>query len=157
MVAHRNLILPFILTVLFISFSSASFSQIRFPKEFKLVKDETGPVGYDEYTNGRYSFDRHRLFVEVEYKPFNDSVKNFLSNYFGFPFHITKDGLYWGTGKANGLYSYVVITWESENIELYSQHNDSGFSYYSKWLLATIRDYRKKGKSSYFPWSKNDK
>jgi hypothetical protein len=44
-----------------------------------------------------------------------------------------------------------VITWDGENIELYSRFNDAKFAYYSRWLISTIREYRKKGKRASFP------
>jgi hypothetical protein len=63
-----------------------------------------------------------------------------LGKNFGFPFHRTKDSLFWGTGKGNGVYAYVVFG--GELVALYSEYNDRGFSYYSKWHLSTLRKYR---------------
>jgi hypothetical protein len=140
-----------ILTVLLISLSCSVFSQLKFPKEFKLVEGENGSGRDDIYTTGRYSFDYHNVFVDYDYKKNDDSVRKFLSTSFGFPFHLTKDGLCWGTGMDNGFYSYIIITDSGNDIELYSKYNDSLFSYYSTWLLTTVRAYKKEGKDAYFP------
>ncbi|MEI9934149.1 MAG: hypothetical protein WDM71_04720 [Ferruginibacter sp.] len=141
-----------ILAILFVFLSSSSFSQLQFPKDFKLIKGDNGAGDDDIYTNGRYSFDTHKLFREYDnYKGNDDSVKNYMSEFFGFPFHLTKDGLCWGTGKYEGSYSYVVVTSGAELFELYSKYNDTGFSFYSGWLLSTIREYKKEGKDPYFP------
>jgi hypothetical protein len=140
-----------LLTVIFIFISTISFSQIRFPKGFKLVKGDNGTGRDDIYTDGKYNFDTHQLFVDVDFKINSDSTRKYLSNFFGFPFCLTKDSLCWGTGTKQGLYTYVVVTASGDNIELYSKFNDSTFSYYSKWLISTIREYRKEGKDPYFP------
>jgi hypothetical protein len=132
-------------------FTQASFSQLQFPKEFKLIKGENGSGEDDIYTDGRYSFDTHTIFRGYDFKKINDSVKQFVSDFFGYPFHISRDGLCWGTGRYSGFYSYVVVDWSGNLVELYSKYNDEKFSYYSNWLLSTIRQYKKEDKSSYFP------
>jgi len=140
-----------ILTILFVISSSIAFSQLKFPKEFKLIKGDNGAGDDDIYTDGQYAFDTHQLFRDYDYHGNDDSVKSYMTDFFGFPFKITKDSLCWGTGKKDGFYSYVVVTWQAEVFELYSVHNDSKFSYYSNWLLSTIREYKKEGKDPYFP------
>jgi hypothetical protein len=62
----------------------------------------------------------------------------------------TTDSLLWGTGKIDGYYSYVVVDWNGEVFELFSKYNDTDFSYYSKWLIISIREYRKRGKMFMF-------
>jgi len=57
----------------------------------------------------------------------------------------------WGTGKIGDVYSYVIVDWEGDAVELISYYNDSGFSYYSRWLLSIIRKYHKNGKAIVFP------
>jgi hypothetical protein len=139
------------LTAIFILFSTAAFSQIQFPKGFKLIKGENDAARDDIYTDGIHAFDTHQVFVDFSFTRNNDSSVKYVSDYFGFPFHLTKDSLCWGTGIRQGFYLYVVITWGGENIELYSKYNDDKFAYYSKWLITTIRNYRKEGKDAYFP------
>ncbi len=140
-----------LLSAIFIFISTIAFSQIRFPKNFKLIKGDNGSGRDDIYTDGKYSFDTHQLFTDFEFKIGNDSTRKYASDFFGFPFHLTKDSLYLGTGIREGFYTYVVITWSGENIELYSKYYDSTFAYYSMWLISTIREYRKEGKVAFFP------
>src|SRR5689334_7141557 len=129
-------------------FSSIGLSQLKFPKDFKLVKGENGAGMDDYYTNGRYGFSTTNLFADHEFKINDDSVKAFISSAFGFPFKTTKDGFYWGTGFQNGIYEYVIVAPPyGEDYELYSKYNDQGFSRYSIWLLSTIREYKRKGKN----------
>ena len=102
-----KVIIPIIFLVLF---SAPAYSQIKFPKEFKLIKGERGSGADDEYTNGKYTFDTNRMFVSYEGSKEADGVKNYLINSYHFPFRITKDGILWGTGKSEGFYFYVVVT-----------------------------------------------
>ena len=62
-----------------------------------------------------------------------------------------KDSLLWGTGKIGDVYSYVIIDRAGDGVELISYYNDSDFSYYSRWLLSTIRKYHKNGTAIVFP------
>src|ERR1043165_1209308 len=126
----------FILGLLCSSFLASA--QLSFPKGFRLIKGENLSGEDDVYTNGRYSFQTHKLFRDYDYKGNDEGVKRQASAFFGFPFYITKDGLCWGTGKTQNMYSYVVVTKDGEVIELSSPYNDGGFSQYSKWLLSTI-------------------
>src|SRR5689334_14473068 len=104
--------------------------QIPFPKGFRLVKGES-TVGLDDvYTNGKYVFQTHRTGAYPD-----SNITKALNESFGFQFHQTKDSILWGTGRVNNGFSYVVFG--GELIELSSPKNDSGFSYYSKWLLLT--------------------
>lgn len=142
-----------LLSILFSLFHCAVFCQIKFPAGFRRIEGENGD-GRDDYyyTDGRYFFDTYNIAVSYDdFKKNDDSVKNYLSVNFGFPFHITKDGLCWGTGVKDGFYSYIVMTSTGADIELYSKFNDSAFSNYSVWLITTIREYKKKGKDAYFP------
>ncbi len=74
-----------------------------------------------------------------------------MADFFGIPFDLTKDSLCRGTGKIGEFYCYIIVAWNAEVIELDSKQNDSMFSYYSKWLLSTSREYRKEGRSIIFP------
>jgi len=47
--------------------------------------------------------------------------------------------------------SHVVVDWGGEVFEFFSKYNNADFSYYSKWLISSIREYRKKGKWFIFP------
>lgn len=153
----KQLHLAHIFFTLFLFFSNDASSQsklpneFRFPKEFKLIKGERGSDADDQYSNGKYIFDQQLMFVDHEFTRNDDSVKNYMSHSFGFPFRLTKDGLCWGTGKKEGYYSYIVITSHGTVFELYSTYNDNGFSSWSVWLLKNIRAYEKTGKSAYFP------
>ena len=132
--------------------SIAGSAQTVFPKGFRQIKDDDACGENDVYTNRRYSFLDHKIFRPYDNYIWNDEAYcRFASGYFGFPLHPTKDSLLWGTGRKDSLYSYVVVDWGGEAYELISYHNDSGFSMYSKWLITTIRNYRKKGKHFIFP------
>jgi hypothetical protein len=98
-----------------------------------LVKGEALSGKDDERTNGKYTFQVFRTnWLEND----SDLVKTD-------GFHQTKDSLYWRTGKEDGLYFYEV--YNGELVKLYSQYNDKGFSYYSKWLLSIMRKYHNTG------------
>ena len=99
-----------------------ALGQIPFPKGFHLVKGDALSGKDDISTNGRYTFQVLRTaWLEHD----EDLMKND-------GFHQTKDSLFWSTGKSEGVYFYKV--YNGELVELYSQYNDKGFSYYSKWL-----------------------
>lgn len=141
-------IVPIIFLILF---SFPVYSQIKFPKEFKLIKGERGSGADDEYTTGNYTFDTNMMFVSYEGSQKSDSIKKYLISSYNFPFQITRDGIFWGTGKSEGFYFYVVVTPQKHLIELYSRIDDNGFANYSTWLLTTVRSYLKNGKEPYFP------
>ncbi|MFI5155927.1 MAG: hypothetical protein ACHQEM_07060 [Chitinophagales bacterium] len=132
-----------------------TYSQLKFPKGFQLVDGENLSGQDDIYTNGKYSFQSHQFFRDYDFWGNNDSVKAYMTGILGFPFHLTKDSLYWGTGKIQGFYSYVVVSWDADVFELFSKYDDSGFSYYSGWLISTMRKYKKQGKLIMFPIHKN--
>jgi hypothetical protein len=135
----------------FLLLAGCASAQLSFPKGFRLVDGGNLSGQDDVYTNGRYSFQTHQLFREYDYKGNDEGVKKVVRDFFKFPFYLTKDSLCWGTGKMEGLYSYVVVTWDREIIELSSPYNDKGFSDYSKWLLTTVRNYRRERKLIMFP------
>ncbi len=139
--------------MLVINATKCALAQISFPKGFKQIKGELGSGLDDVYSNGRYAFSTRREFLAYdEYKTNDAKFKMYVSNAYGFPFFQTKDSLLWGTGKSDdGIFYYVVVDWGGEAYILHSYFNDSGFSYYSKWLIMSIREYRKKGKLFVFP------
>jgi hypothetical protein len=127
-------------------------AQLSFPKGFKRVKGENLTGVDDVYSNGRYSFQTHRVSVAYDQYTGNDEAfSRYVSTDFGFPFHRTKDGLLWGTGKSGGFYSYIVVDWSGDAFELFSKYDDEGFSFYSRWLLSTIRGMHREGKMIIFP------
>ena len=126
-------------------------AQLSFPKGFRLIDGGNLSGQDDVYTNGRYSFQTHNLFIDYDYQGNDEGVKKKASEFFNFPFYLTKDSLCWGTGNNEGFYSYVVVAWGGYVIELSSPYNDKGFSDYSRWLLSTVRYYRKKGRLIMFP------
>ncbi|PUZ20882.1 hypothetical protein GA0116948_1182 [Chitinophaga costaii] len=81
----------------------------------------------------------------------DDNYKKFMTDGTGYPMYRTTDSLLWGTGKVDGYYSYTVVDWSGDIFELFSKDNDADFSYYSKWLISSIRAYRKRGKIFMFP------
>ena len=67
----------FLFILLFFFFSNTAFSQIHFPEEFKLIKGDNGAGEDGIYTDGRYSFDTHKLFRDYDnYKSNDDGIKN---------------------------------------------------------------------------------
>ena len=130
--------------------ATPAFSEFRAPKGFHVVRGENGDGDDDTYTNGRYTFASHKLFREYDYNANDTATRTRMREFFGFPFYYTKDGLCWGTGYSQGTYSYVVIQ-GGEVIELYARTKDSGFAYYSKWLLSVARAYNKSGDLIIFP------
>ncbi len=106
----------------------------------------------DRYSNGKEVFQTHLYWRSYDHYIWNDEkYKQYVADGMGFPFHQTRDSLLWGTGKtADGFYSYAVVDWGGEVFELFSKYNDTDFSYYSKWLITSIREYRKKGKRFIF-------
>jgi len=145
--SSMRLLLAFLLIII----CNSAYSQIRFPKNFKLIKGDNGIGSDDVYTDSKYSFDTYNFFnegIDFEFKNNDDSTKKYLRGICGFTFHITKDSLYWGTGIYQpGFYSYIIVV-DGEVLELYSKYNDAGFSYYSKWLLSAIRKDRS---NAFFP------
>lgn len=140
--------MKFLFTSLFLLYAMTTLGQASFPKGFKLIKSDT-PTGEDDrYSNGKDGFQMHFFSraYDNEYSWNDDNYKKFMSESFGFPMYRTTDSLLWGTGKIDDYYSYVVVDWHGEIFELYSKYNDADFSLYSKWLLSSIREYRKKGK-----------
>lgn len=53
--------------------------------------------------------------------------------------------------RSYHTYSCIVVDWSGEAFELFSGHNGTDFSRYSKWLLSSIKEYRKTGKWFIFP------
>ncbi|MBC9931193.1 hypothetical protein [Chitinophaga qingshengii] len=137
--------MKYFFSLLFLLCAVPTSAQISFPKGFKLIEGENWAGEDDRYSNGKYVFQTRFLFRHYEIWN-NDQVRQDLSKGYGFPFYQTQDSLLWGTGKDGGFYSYVVVTWNGEAIELFSKDNDADFANYSKWLITTIREYRKKGK-----------
>jgi hypothetical protein len=126
-------------------------AQLKFPKGLHLV-DGGNLSGQDYiYTNGKNFFQSHQIFRDYDYRGNDEEVKKKVTDFFGYTFYLTKDSLLWGTGKREGYYSYAIVSWGGDIFELYSKYNDRGFSNYSKWLIDTIRNYRKKGKLIMFP------
>lgn len=138
--------------LVFLLYATTTIGQITFPAGFRLLKGSTALGEDDLYTNGRYFLQSHLLFRSYDEYSWNDEkFKLYVSGTFGYPFYRTKDSLLWGTGKIAKSYSYIVVDWGGEAFELFSEYSDAGFSYYSTWLLSSIRDYRRSGKRFVFP------
>ncbi|UYQ94996.1 hypothetical protein MKQ68_07800 [Chitinophaga horti] len=144
--------MKYLFCFLFLFYTANTFGQISFPKGFKLIAGDNLTGEDDRYSNGKYVFATYPLF-----RPFEDDIwkddqfKKHVADYFGFPFYQTRDSLLWGTGKKGDVYSYVIVDKGGQGFELYSRYNDADFAHHSKWLLNTMREYRKKGKLFIFP------
>jgi hypothetical protein len=136
----------------FLLLAMHTFGQASFPKGFTLIAGDH-PLGEDDrYSNGKDVFQTHLFFRSYDDYTWNDDkVKKRISEGYGFPVYRTADSLLWGTGKKGELYTYIVVDWGGEIFELFSRVNDADFSTYSKWLLTSIREYRKQGKWFVFP------
>jgi hypothetical protein len=144
--------MKYFFSFLFLLYTMTTLGQASFPTGFKLTKGDN-PMGEDDrYSNGKDVFQTHLYWRSYDDYTWNDeNYKQYVAEAFGFPLYRTTDSLLWGTGKTDGFYSYVVVNWGGEVFELFSKYNDADFSYYSKWLISSIREYRKKGKSFIFP------
>lgn len=136
----------------FLLLTMHTFGQASFPKGFKLIKGDH-PLGEDDrYSNGKDVFQTRLFFRSYDNYTWNDDkVKQQISQGYGFPLYRTADSLLWGTGKRDELYFYIVVDWGGEILELFSRENDADFSTYSKWLITSVREYRKKGRLFIFP------
>ncbi|WP_146616153.1 hypothetical protein [Chitinophaga dinghuensis] len=131
---------------------TTTYGQISFPKGFKLIKGDNLMGEDDRYSNGKDVFQTHLFWRSYDNYTWNDdNVKLDISKGYGFPMYRTTDSLLWGTGKTDELYFYVVVDWNGEIFELFSRENDADFAGYSKWLITSMREYRKKGKTFLFP------
>lgn len=128
------------LLLIFLLFSTVSYSQIRLPKEFKFQEKDihVGSIYSDGiYTISIYPYGHDGFELE-------DLINNTDRMSVKKPIH-TKDDLYISTGKEEDLYFYQILLPESLfQLRLSSKVNDEKFSYYSKWLLEQIREKRKK-------------
>lgn len=144
--------MKYLFGLLMLLFATSAFGQAVFPTGFKLIEG-SHPLGEDDrYTNGKDAFQTHLYWRSFDdYKWNDDQYKKYVADAYGFELYRTKDSLLWGTGVNEGFYTYVVVDWGGEVFELYSKVNDADFSTYSKWLLSSIREYRKQGKWFIFP------
>lgn len=145
--------MKYLFSFLFLLYAITTLGQASFPKGFKLIKGDNTTGEDDRYSNGKDVFQMHFFFraYDSDYNWNDDNYKKFMAEAFGYPMYRTTDSLLWGTGKIGEYYSYVVVDWHGEIFELVSDYSDADFSFYSKWLLSSIRAYRKKGKVFMFP------
>lgn len=136
----------------FLFYAMTTLGQASFPKGFKLIEGDN-PMGEDDrYSNGKDVIQTHLFWRGYDNYTWNDDkVKQDIAKGYGFPIYRTTDSLLWGTGKTGELYFYVVVDWGGEIFELFSRDNDADFANYSKWLISSIREYRKRGKWFIFP------
>lgn len=145
--------MKYFFSFLFLFYAMTTLGQVSFPNGFKLIEGDNLMGEDDNYSNGKDVFRTYPLFRSFDDYTWNDDkFKQYVVDYFGFPFYRTKDSLLWGTGQKGGFYSYVVVDKGGQGFELYSQYNDTDFANYSKWLITSMREYRKKGKLFVFPW-----
>ncbi|MGF6846535.1 hypothetical protein QFZ51_001770 [Chitinophaga sp. W3I9] len=144
--------MKYFFSFLFLLYVMTGLGQASFPKGFKLIEGDN-PMGEDDrYSNGKDVFQIHLFWRAYDNYTWNDDkVKQDIAKGYGFPIYRTTDSLLWGTGKTDDLYFYIVVDWGGEIFELFSRDNDADFATYSKWLISSIREYRKKGKWFIFP------
>ncbi|WPV67153.1 hypothetical protein [Chitinophaga sp. LS1] len=137
---------------LFLLYTIPTLGQASFPKGFKLIEGDNMTGEDDRYSNGKDVFQMHFYWrsYDGDFTWNDDKYRQYIAEGIGYPVYQTKDSLLWGTGKVNGYYSYVVVDWNGEIFELFSKENDADFANYSKWLISSIREYRKKGKKFMF-------
>jgi len=142
--------MKYVFNFLFLLCAMQAFGQASFPEGFKLIKGDNGTGDDDRYSNGKDVFQMHMYFrsYEGDFTWNDDNYKKHIEG--AYPLYRTADSLLWGTGKIDDYYSYTVVDWHGEVFELYSEQNDADFSKYSKWLITSIREYRKKGKKFMF-------
>lgn len=140
--------MKYFFSCLFLLFAMASFGQATFPAGFKLIEDDNATGEDDRYSNGKDVFQMHMYFraYDGDYDWNDDKYKQFIAESIGYPVYRTTDSLLWGTGKVGEYYSYLVVDRNGEVFELFSKYNDADFATYSKWLLSSVRTYRKNGK-----------
>lgn len=145
--------MKYFFSFLLLLYTMHTLGQASFPKGFKLIEGDNLTGEDDRYSNGKDVFQMHMYFrsYDGDYSWNDDKYKQHIAEGIGYPLYRTMDSLLWGTGKINGFYSYMVVDWNGEVFELFSKYNDADFSYYSKWLIASIREYRKRGKMFMFP------
>lgn len=144
--------MKYLFIFLFLFYAMTTLGKISFPKGFEVTEGDNLMGEDDSYSNGKDVFRTYPLFRPVDYTWNNDEFKQYVTDYFGFPFYRTKDSLLWGTGQRGKFYSYVVVDIGGQGFELCSRYNDADFANYSKWLISTMREYRKKKKLFLFPW-----
>lgn len=144
--------MKYLFSILFLLCTMSALGQAAFPKGFKLIEGDNLTGEDDRYSNGRDVFQMHMYFrsYDGDFKWNDDKYKQYVAEGIGYQLYRTTDSLLWGTGKIDDYYSYVVVDWHGEVFELFSKYNDADFSYYSKWLISSIREYRKKGKRFMF-------
>lgn len=140
--------MKYFFSFLFLLYTITTLGQASFPTGFKLIKGDNFSGEDDRYSNGKDIFQMHSFFrsYDGDYTWNDEKYKQHIAEGIGYPIYRTTDSLLWGTGKIDGYYSYVVVDWNGAVLELFSKYNDADFSYYSKWLISSIREYRKKGK-----------
>jgi len=144
--------MKYLFSFLFLLHTMSTLGQAIFPKGFKLIEGDNLTGEDDRYSNGKDVFQIHMYFrtYDGDYNGNDDKYKQHIAERIGYQMYRTSDSLLWGTGKIGEYYSYVVVDWHGEVFELFSKCNDADFSYYSKWLISSIREYRKKGKMFMF-------
>jgi len=124
-------------------------SQIPLAKGFQCNISEDH-YRFDFFTDGTFKFHAEAWGREVDEPA---AMKEFIESNFEnkIKFNKTKDNLYWGTGRINGQYFYVIIVPESlVTVSVSSVVNNTQFSNYSSWLLQQFRNNRRSVKDYYF-------
>jgi hypothetical protein len=139
-----------------LSIHMTSISQItrafKAPAGFKYVKGDSPSGRLDYYTKGHYT-----ILGDVPFQSYDGEINKkdlikYLSDSYGFPFKLTSDSIYWGTGinAHDKSFRYTVVA-NGVALILCSTYDDADFATYSKWLLLYVRDKIKYKQHIYFP------
>ena len=124
-------------------------SQIVLAKGFQCNTSEDH-YRFDFFTDGTFKFHSDAWGREVDDPA---ALKAYTESNFEYKlkFSKTKDNLYWGTGRYNGQYFYVIIVPESlVTVSVSPAVNNTQFSNHSSWLLQQVRNNRRSDKDYYF-------
>jgi hypothetical protein len=115
-----------------------STGQLKLPKGFNCVLG-VNHINESYFTDGTFSFSAYpwghegisgQDVVDIVEENYKHKIK----------FKLTKDNLYWATGKLDGNFVYIVIVDGTLQFTLSSKTNNSQFSNYSAWMLQQIRN-----------------
>ncbi len=144
----KNKITILLIIALTTFISTTSFSQIQLAKGFKCVLG-TNHANESYFTDGTFNF---KLYPWGHDGISGNDLVTFLEKNYNqkIKFIQTKDGLWWGTGKVNDQYLYIIIADGSNQLTLSSTVANTQFSVYSTWMLEQIRKNITAGKDIYF-------
>lgn len=116
--------------------------RIVLPRGF-VCTPESNPAS-QLFSDGRYTFSIYSWGHEgVEEDQLVKTVEQSYEHQI--KFKKTATGMYWGTGKVEDMYYYIILIPEKlYQIQVFSKYNDEKFSYYSTWLYNQISNAKDK-------------